>query len=147
MTEEEKEQVEQIDLDKLMANMPMIDMENDDEVEKRIKGGPMRGRAWSYLARLKKRSSRRFLPTTESQLGLQYCLGQLVWWPTMLDSINPRIDPKKAKESDDIVMAGTSLDTTAPLVGEAARMTGPPANAYYSLEASFLKGDHVSQKA
>lgn len=76
------------------------------------------------------------------QLGLQYRLGQPVWWPTMLDSIRPRIDPKRAQESDDAVTAyiavghrsdtihylyngsGTSLNPRAPLVGEAARMAG-----------------------
>jgi hypothetical protein len=75
-------------------------------------------------------------------LGLQYRLGQPVWWPTMLDAVGPKIDPTRHKESDDAVTAyvaighlsddihylyngsGTSLSPTAPLVGEAARMAG-----------------------
>ncbi|RSL63879.1 hypothetical protein CEP54_004945 [Fusarium duplospermum] len=74
------------------------------------------------------------------QLGLQYRLGQPVWWPTMLDPIWPRIDLARAKEGGDFVTAyiavghlsqathflysgsATSTDPTASLVGEAARM-------------------------
>lgn len=75
-------------------------------------------------------------------LAMQYLLGQPVWWPTMFDSLEPRINLKKSKEIDDAVTAyvavghlseaihylysgsGTSLHPTGALIGEAARMAG-----------------------